>query len=431
MINQRGFILGFMLIVVHAGASAELPQYSEALHLGVASCASGVCHGSVRPRSSTGILQNEYVIWSRLDRHKNAYSTLLSARSKKIARNLGLKNAHEAKICLDCHADNVSMAKRGTRFQIEDGVGCEACHGGAENYLTSHTDKGVTRDQNLSNGLYATDQIAERAALCFSCHIGSEEKIASHEIMGAGHPRLSFELDTFGVLQPAHYVVDQHYSERKWSGSNFATWALGQVEAGNQTLKLIESRLGGNQLFPELSLFDCHACHHVMSKKRWQQQDRIGQPPGTVRLNDVGFLMLFPIASVFAPDLYDDLNANLRELHKRVNNRDKLRGIVKRLEKTLGSMTALIQSDGTSPEKAARAAPGVLHELVVMGSSGQFRDYVAAEQAVMAIDMLLSTIGNRDDYASWLDSLYDSVEKEDQYEPGQLVRVMKRYRPDS
>jgi len=431
MINRRGFILGFMLSMATSGASAGLPQYSEALHLGVASCASGVCHGSVRPRSSTDILQNEYVVWSRLDRHRNAYSTLLSAQSRKIARNLGLKSAHEAEICLDCHADNVTAAKRGTRFQIEDGVGCEACHGGAENYLTSHTDKGVSREQNLSNGLYATDQIAERAALCFSCHIGSEGKIASHEIMGAGHPRLSFELDTFGVLQPAHYVVDQDYSEDKWAGSSLTTWALGQVEAGKQTLRLLESKLGGNQLFPELSLFDCHACHHVMSKKRWQPQDRIHQPPGTVRLNDVGFLMLFAIARIFAPDLLDDLHADLRELHQRVNNRNKLSGVVKRLDKTLGSMTALIQVNSTNPGEAGVKAAGLLRELVTMGSSGQFRDYVAAEQVVMAIDMLLNTVGSRDDYAGWLESLYDGVEMEDQFDPGQFVKVMKRYRPDS
>ncbi len=266
MTIQRGFILGFLLFSIHVGAIAELPQYSDASHLGVASCASGVCHGSVRPRSSTGILQNEYVVWSRLDRHRNAYNTLLSAESKKIAHNIGLKNAHEAEICLDCHADNVAVDKRGSRFQIEDGIGCEACHGGAEHYLTSHTDKGVSRDQNISNGLYATDQIAKRAALCFSCHIGSEEKMASHEIMGAGHPRLSFELDTFGVLQPAHYVVDKKYSERKWAGSSLTTWALGQVEAGKQTLRLIESNLSVKQLFPVLSIFVCHACHHVMSE---------------------------------------------------------------------------------------------------------------------------------------------------------------------
>jgi len=422
MTNQRGFILGFLLFSMHIGAVAELPQYSDESHLGVASCASGVCHGSVRPRSSTGILQNEYVVWSRLDRHKNAYSTLLSAESKKIAHNLGLKNAHEAEICLDCHADNVAVGKRGSRFQIEDGIGCEACHGGAENYLTSHTDKGVSRDQNISNGLYATDQIAKRAALCFSCHIGSEEKMASHEIMGAGHPRLSFELDTYGVLQPAHYVVDKKYSERKWAGSSLTTWALGQVEAGKQTLRLVESKLAGRQRFPELSLFDCHACHHVMSEKKWRQQDRIRLPPGTVRLNDAGFLMLFPIAKVFAPTLQVGLHADLRELHQRVNSGGDLKEVVMRLQKTLDSMTSSVSSNS-----ADTAAQKVLDELVSMGASGQFQDYVAAEQAVMAIDMLLSTVGARDDYDDWLDSLYDSVEEEDYYDPLFLAEVMERY----
>ena len=49
-------------------AKAEtLPQYSEDAHMGVATCASSVCHGSVRPRSSTSVSQNEYVVWSSLN----------------------------------------------------------------------------------------------------------------------------------------------------------------------------------------------------------------------------------------------------------------------------------------------------------------------------------------------------------------------------
>ncbi|MCH8256696.1 MAG: hypothetical protein IIA75_02165, partial [Proteobacteria bacterium] len=367
MINRRSLVLGFLLFSMHLGALAALPQYSEELHLGVATCASSVCHGSVRPRTSNGILQNEYVVWSRLDRHRNAYNTLLSAESKKIARNMGLQNAHEAEICLDCHADNVAEEKRGPRFQIEDGVGCEACHGGAENYLANHTDKGISRQQNLSSGLYATDQIADRAALCFSCHIGSEDKIASHEIMGAGHPRLAFELDTFGVLQPAHYVVDKAYRERKWAGSSFTTWALGQVEAGKQMLGLVESKLTGKQIFPELSLFDCHACHHVMSKKRWKQQERIRLAPGSVRLNDVNFLMLFPLARVFTPALYNQLRDNLRELHKQVDSGGDFSGVVKRLVKILGSMAATISTNDSN-----REVPRLVEELVSMGRSGQF-----------------------------------------------------------
>ena len=87
------------------------------------------CHGSVRARDATNVAQNEYVIWTRRDRHRAAYNTLLTDDSKR-CKNLGLKSAHEADMCLDCHADNVAVEKRGERFQIDDGVGCEACHGG-------------------------------------------------------------------------------------------------------------------------------------------------------------------------------------------------------------------------------------------------------------------------------------------------------------
>ena len=134
--------------------------------------------------------------------------------------------------------------------------------------------------------------------------------------------------------------------------------------------------------------------------------------------------MLFPIAKVFTPSLHDDLHADLRGLHKRVNSGGDISRIVKQLEKTLGSMTASISTNSTN-----RAAPRVLDELVVMGASGQFQDYIAAEQAVMAIDMLLNTVGNRDDYDDWLDSLYDSVQEEDQYDPGQLAKIMKIFPP--
>jgi hypothetical protein len=423
MIDLRRFIIGLALCSVYIGALAELPQYSPEKHLGVASCASGVCHGSVRPRTSTGISQNEYVIWSRLDRHKNAYNILLSNESKDIAHNMGLKNAHEAKVCLDCHADNVPMNKRGAKFQIEDGVSCEACHGGAEKYLTSHTDKDVPRNQNLDSGLYATDRIPDRATLCFSCHIGNEKKIASHEIMGAGHPRLSFELDTFGVLQPAHYIVDDQYSENKWSGNSLTTWALGQVEAGQQTLRLIDSNLSTRQLFPELSLFDCHACHHSMSDKKWEQRDRINLPPGSVRLNDVGFLMLFPIAKIYAPSLSDDLHSNLKQLHSLVNNGKDINNVLGRLTATLN---ALGKSISTSTD--SKAAQKLMAQLISMGAKGEFLDYVAAEQAVMAIDMLLSTSSQRDNHTDWLDALYDSVQEEDRYNPDHLTRIMGRFK---
>lgn len=62
--------------------------------------------------------------------------------------------------------------------------------------------------------------------------------------------------------------------------------------------------------------------------------------------------------------------------------------------------------------------------LVSMGAKGKFLDYVAAEQAVMAIDMLLSTSNEKDNYTGWL---YDSVQEEDSYNPDHLAKIMQGF----
>ncbi|HTU59780.1 MAG TPA: multiheme c-type cytochrome, partial [Polyangiales bacterium] len=134
-----------------------LPYEAPNKHLGVATCSSSVCHGSVKSKSSSYDVQlNEYVTWSHDDSHAKAYSVLKSERSRVIAAKLGLPNAYDAKICLDCHADNVAAAARGKEFNITDGIGCEACHGGAEKWIESHTMKTTSYEDNLKNGMYPT-----------------------------------------------------------------------------------------------------------------------------------------------------------------------------------------------------------------------------------------------------------------------------------
>ena len=46
-----------------------LPYQAPGQHVGVVNCASSLCHGSVSPWKDAHILQNEYVTWSRVDKH--------------------------------------------------------------------------------------------------------------------------------------------------------------------------------------------------------------------------------------------------------------------------------------------------------------------------------------------------------------------------
>lgn len=400
----------------------ELPQYAPQDHLGVASCASGVCHGSVRARTATDVSQNEYVIWSRRDRHRAAYNTLLSADSKGIAKNLGLKNAHEADMCLDCHADNVPVENRGERFQINDGVGCEACHGGSETYISTHVDDAATHASNVADGLYPSADPRARAKLCLSCHLGTADKMASHDIMGAGHPRISFELDTFGWLQPAHYVLDDDYRAKKWAGSSMELWSVGQVEAARQTLGLIKTRLSTPGLFPELALFDCHACHHPMSDQRFEA-GASALPPGSVRLNDANFIMLFSIANVIDSGLETQLKQAMTRLHKSVNKGQNVDAAVSSLMGLIDQLDTKITGDVMKSRSS-----DFVKAIVQRAARSKMVDYVSAEQAVMAVDMFLSATGGRDQHSAWLDKAYDSLSDEDKFDPQRFSRLMRAYK---
>ena len=418
---QRLLLIGALFSSAYSVFGAELPQYADKVHLGVGSCASGVCHGSVRARTSASVAQNEYVIWSRRDRHRISYNTLLTAESKSIAKKMGIGEPHKSDICLDCHADNVAQNLRGKKFQLDDGIGCESCHGGAESYISTHVDADSKRSDNLKAGLYPTDDPRARAKLCLSCHMGTGKKMASHDIMGAGHPRLTFELDTFGALQPAHYQVDEDYRKDKWAGSSIEVWAIGQVESSRQSLRLIRDRLNSEGLFPELALFDCHACHHSMFDKRWKATDRSTLPPGSVRLNDSNFVMVFAIAAVVQPGLDKQIKDGLKRLHTAVAQ-DK--GVKDRIGKLMG---LLDQVDGKiSGEELVKKSPQLVSMVIKIALAQTRSDYVTAEQSIMAVELLLDASGLRSKYSEWLDDLYNTLADENKFQPGDFYAVMAK-----
>ena len=399
-----------------AQLASALPQYDADKHLGVASCVSSVCHGKSKPVEDENVMLNEYRTWSTEDRHARAYKTLLTDESKRIAKNLGLKSAHTAKICLDCHADNVAKEKRGPKFQISDGVGCEGCHGGGEQWIESHTEDGVTHQQNLDKNMFPTEDGVARATLCLSCHYGTKDKLATHQIMGAGHPRLSFELETFTANQPSHYLIDADYLKRKGEFSGFTMWIVGQLESAKSSLDLMGKYLiSDDQLVPELYFYDCHACHHPMSDIRWEPTAaKAGVPPGVIRLNDANFLMLLELTKEVLPKQSGKLQAALVAMHKAsVTNKSALKTAVADLTKVVASLDKPLTSVNYSEQqtKAVRA------RLLKQAAKGEFRDFSAAEQAFLAIESITIALKQDQQLEKQLDSLYDTLDDEDRFKP--------------
>ena len=421
-----------------AAHSQQLPYQSPHETLGTVTCASSLCHGAVKRWKDSPVLQNEYITWSRTDKHTRTYAVLLNDRSKRIAKNLGLKQpAHEAKICLDCHAHNIPVERRGERFKLSDGVVCEACHGPSEKWIEPHvnpvTDPAAHHAANIEQGLYPTSDAIARAKLCLSCHFGNKDKLVTHRIMGAGHPRMSFELDTFTEIAPKHFVVDKNYAERKqvWEGAK--TWAIGQALAVAETMDILQDeKRGRDGLFPELVLFDCHACHHPMSELRWRPNTAFGTSvsPGLVRLNDANMLMLRAVANAIDPALGERVRDQTQKLHRAVAGEGDAKIEAAALKKLAASnVVPVIAKTAFSAATVRR----VLESLVDDGLAGHYSDYAAAEQAAMAMASVASFLEKQGGVKSaafnqGLKKLNATLANDERYQSAQFVAQLRELR---
>lgn len=412
-------------------AELQLPLTAPAMHLGVSSCGGSSCHGALEPWKGSSVRQDEFHTWQDKDAHAKAYKTLLSERSKRIAKNLGLPNAYEAKICLDCHADNVAPEKRANGFQISDGVGCESCHGGAVDWLGKHASGKFGHAENVKAGLFPTEDPVARAKLCLSCHFGDKDRFITHRIMGAGHPRMAFGLDTFTAVQPAHFVVDADYKKRKGNISHIKVWAVGEVVAIDYLLDaLTDPKRNQDGIFPELVFYDCHACHHPMSNVRWEPRESAGIGPGIPRLNDANLIMMGVILEHMDPVLATDFKARVKALHQAsLKGHDATLAAAQHLKELTSTLTAKV----AAIDFKAADMKALLNGVINHGLRGEYVDYAAAEQATMALAAIIDAmkdaeILNTPQYQSLtavLDKCYDAVEKDEAFEPKKFLGALQ------
>jgi len=402
------------------GAGPPLPYEAPGKHLGVVNCASSLCHGSITPWKGSNVLQTEYITWSRVDKHASrAYAVLFEERSQRIARNLGLKEPQNEKLCLDCHADNPPPARRGERFKVADGVGCEACHGPSENWIRTHVGPGATHQGNVERGLYPTSDPLAQARLCLSCHFGNKDKIVTHRMMGAGHPRMAFELDTFTQTEPPHFVIDADWQRRKRTWDGVRVWAIGQAIVAQELIDvLLDPKRSHDGLFPELVVFDCHACHHPMSNVRWTPRQGVG--PGRIRFNDANLLMLRQIVRQVLPAEEKEYNDRVSALYKAVAGEGgDTKEAATKLRAGLDRLVAGL-ADKSFDGKDLR---GILSGLLDDGVAGEYSDYAGAEQATMAIGSVLNFLARRGELKqvrsanAALDKLHAEVRNDETFRP--------------
>ena len=403
-----------------SGQNLSGPNLSGPKLLGPGSCSSSNCHGSVKPHNSSNVLQNEYITWSKHDRHARAYLSLQSADSKKIARNLGIGDPTKEPLCLACHAVySEGPTPKGDAFRLEDGVSCEGCHGAAEGYLKSHAITGATHAENVTHGLTDLSNLDTRATLCLSCHFGTEEKTVNHTLYGAGHPRLTFELDTFGVLQPKHWIVDGDYERRKGPYVPMRVWLVGQLHHAEAALDALTSPTRSkNGSLPELSLFDCFSCHHTLSEKQWRKRS-YGEKPGRLRLNLPSLVTLQVATAALDAPLGDELKERVLSLHDAYTN-GAAQGSIDATQSLIDAKVAPLLQQLTADLPTTTR---VLSSLTRYAAENQWLTFELAEQLAMGIQATIASspqLAQR--YDKPLKGLFATLKNADSFKPDAFTR---------
>jgi hypothetical protein len=137
----------------------------SASYVGVAVCQR--CHN----KPSASFPQGQFGVW-RNHFHSAAFESLGKSYALAFAQKRRVGNPQKDWRCVKCHvtAFGVPASRLAPTYREEDGVGCEACHGPAGNYLEPHTDPNFDKEKLTAMGFRVFKDLDERDKLCRSCH---------------------------------------------------------------------------------------------------------------------------------------------------------------------------------------------------------------------------------------------------------------------
>ncbi|HUR53342.1 MAG TPA: multiheme c-type cytochrome [Gemmataceae bacterium] len=284
-------------------ASSERPYgqgSTEFAQLSSASCAAASCHGNGRVGTTGG----EHSTWAAEvfpqgahDPHARAYRVLFNAESQRMAAELKIPAAHESVLCLKCHAvegvkpagaaetANAAEASR----TVAEGVGCGACHGPAEKWLSAHHQPGwkllSNRDKWELYGFVPNENLVAREMNCAKCHVGAADREVNHDLIAAGHPRLAFEY----AKNHFHPKYRRHWQESQPQPDfEVKAWMIGRAVNLRAAAELLRARAERAAVddpktpWPEFAHSSCYACHQTIEASPRRSAASSPRSPGSL-----------------------------------------------------------------------------------------------------------------------------------------------------
>lgn len=150
MLHNKIFSIVMLILFsfVMIGFAADKPEY-----VGASKCKA--CHNSDKKGA-------QFKKWEST-KHASAYTDLKGDNAKKKAEAMGVKDPLKDEKCLSCHTTASGAKNVETSYKIDEGVGCEACHGPGSLYRKNS----VMKDQKAA---VAVGMVIPDEKTCKNCH---------------------------------------------------------------------------------------------------------------------------------------------------------------------------------------------------------------------------------------------------------------------
>ena len=292
---------------------------------------------------------DEVEIWSKLDKHSQAFASLNGDRSRRMGTLLGYDVTRDSR-CLNCHGPAHDSTDVGPQFATAtEGVTCVACHGAANLWVTTHgfqQAQWIARTAAEKRDVFGMNDLrdpAVRTKICASCHVGDagQGRVVTHAMYAAGHPPLpGLETATFSQAEPPHWwaMRDVPFLKRDpgrlktlYGANGFATQqaklvAVGGLVAFREAMNLFAETAPqpGAHFSPDFARFDCSSCHHELkvSADSWRQgrgfEADPGRPPAADWPSALVSLGIVAADTAKAEERTEQLSAKLRAFHQAV-----------------------------------------------------------------------------------------------------------------
>jgi hypothetical protein len=260
-----------------------------------------------------------------------------------------------------------------------------------------------------------------RTKNCLSCHMGDATKTVDHELIAAGHPILTFELDNFteSRLMPLHWKPLKEKTNPEAYGApthGVNAWAVGQTVIFSEGLEHL-ARQAKSDKWPEFASMSCAACHHNLRTGEWRQERgygsaRAGLPPWS----PVRWSVLRHLVSEVAPEQRESMDMDVDELASMVASMRKPEQVAEKamaLSRKMSAITDKVESTQWS-EKRVRS----LMARIASDADYFYRnDRQSAEQATYALVSLSTNLARtnpklvRGGVQKSVDELYKQLNK--------------------